>query len=94
MSIQSNQNKTFALELTQHEIQALNDSIVTTWNEGKVKNPVFATALIAAQGKFEAIAKAVQAAQVNQATAPAPETGNGNGDPEVVPVDIAESNRI
>ncbi len=92
MSIQSNQNKTFALELTQHEIQALNDSIVTTWNEGKVKSPLFASALITAQAKFEAIAKAVQTAQVNQATAP--ETGNGNGDPEVVPVDIAESNRI
>lgn len=92
MSIQSNQNKTFALELTQHEIQALNDSIVTTWNEGKVKNPVFASALITAQAKFEAIAKAVQTAQVNQATAP--ENGNGNGDPEVVPVDITETNRI
>jgi len=92
MTLPNNPNKTFTLELTQYEIQALNDSIVTTWNEGKVKSPVFASALITAQAKFEAIAKAVQAALVNQATAP--ETGNGNGDPEVVPVDIAETNRI
>ena len=90
MTLPNNPNKTFTLELTQYEIQALNDSIVTTWNEGKVKSPVFASALITAQAKFEAIAKIVQAAQVNQATAP----GNGNGDPEVVPVDIAETNRI
>ena len=93
MTLPNNPNKTFTLELTQYEIQALNDSIVTTWNEGKVTSPVFASALITTQAKFEAIAKAVQAAQaaqVNQATAP----GNGNGDPEPVPVDIAETNRI